>query len=60
MRSACSSVIAEESERLAQIVNDVLLASHLDSGKLHVAIEACDARELAASVIAAARACTAP
>ncbi len=47
-------VIGEESVRLAQIVNDVLLASHLDSGQLATTIEACDAVELARGVIAAA------
>jgi PAS domain S-box-containing protein len=56
MRSRLLGVIGEESERLAQIVNDVLLASHLDSGQLHLAIEACDGVELARSVIAAAEA----
>ena len=35
-------VIAEESERLASIVKDVLIASHLDSGKLRLAIADCD------------------
>jgi PAS domain S-box-containing protein len=49
-------VIGEESERLAQIVNDVLLASHLDSGQLHLSIEACDGVELARSVVEAAQA----
>jgi PAS domain S-box-containing protein len=47
-------VIGEESERLAQIVNDVLLASHLDSGQLQMTIEACDGIELARGVLAAA------
>jgi PAS domain S-box-containing protein len=47
-------VIGEESERLAQIVNDVLLASHLDSGQLQLSIEACDGVELVRRVIAAA------
>jgi PAS domain S-box-containing protein len=49
-------VIGEESERLAQIVNDVLLASHLDSGQLQLSIEACDGVELARGVLAAAEA----
>ncbi len=49
-------VIGEESERLAQIVNDVLLASHLDSGQLHLTIEACDGVELARGVLDAAEA----
>ena len=34
-------VIATESDRLAAIVNDLLLASHLDSGRLPVHIERC-------------------
>jgi PAS domain S-box-containing protein len=53
LREHLLGVIADESERLAQIVNDLLLASHLDSGKLHLSIEACDPRALAASVVEA-------
>jgi PAS domain S-box-containing protein len=48
-------VIVEESSRLADIVNDLLLASQLDAGRLDVHIERCDARLLAESVVAAAR-----
>jgi len=44
-------VVTEESERLAQIVNDLLLASHLDSGRLQVAMRPTDVRELAVAVI---------
>jgi PAS domain S-box-containing protein len=47
-------VIAGESERLARIVNDILLASRLDSGAATVSIEPTDATELARGVIAAA------
>ena len=47
-------VIAGESERLARIVNDILLASRLDSGAATVAIGRADATELARGVIAAA------
>ena len=47
-------MIATESDRLAQIIEDLLLASHLDSGKLHLTIEECDPRELAASALEAA------
>ena len=36
MRARLLEVVAEESDRLAQIVNDVLLASHLDSGQLQL------------------------
>jgi PAS domain S-box-containing protein len=44
-------VIATESDRLAAIVNDLLLASHLDSGRLPVHIERCDPIELATAVV---------
>jgi signal transduction histidine kinase len=48
-------VIFEESSRLADIVNDILLASQLDAGQFVVRIEQCDARSLAESVIEGAR-----
>jgi two-component system phosphate regulon sensor histidine kinase PhoR len=47
-------VIAGESERLARIVNDILLASRLDSGAQTVSIGRTDATELARAVLAAA------
>jgi PAS domain S-box-containing protein len=50
------SVIAGESERLARIVNDILLASRLDSGAATVEIGRTDASELARGVLAAAAA----
>jgi PAS domain S-box-containing protein len=53
-------VIAAESDRLAAIVEDLLLASHLDSGKLQLMIEECDPRELAAGVVEAAEAYVPP
>jgi PAS domain S-box-containing protein len=56
MRSQLLGVIAEESDRLGEIVNDLLLASHLDSGRLEAATESCDGAELANSVVHAARA----
>ena len=55
LRDQLLRVIAEESDRLAQIVNDLLIASHLDSGRMPVKIESCDARELAQSVVDSAR-----
>ncbi len=55
MRDQLLGVIAEESDRLAQIVNDLLLASHLDSGRLHVSTQRCDGRALAEQVVDAAR-----
>jgi PAS domain S-box-containing protein len=48
-------IIVEESARLADIVNDLLLASQLDADRLEVQIEQCDARALAESVVLAAR-----
>ena len=47
-------VISGESERLARIVNDILLASRLDSGAEEVLISRTDATEIARSVLAAA------
>ena len=47
--------IHEESSRLAEIVNDLLLASQLDAGSLTVNIEHCDGAELARGVVEAAR-----
>ena len=54
-RQELLGVIATESDRLAAIVNDLLLASHLDSGRLPVHIERCDPRELATAVVESAR-----
>jgi PAS domain S-box-containing protein len=47
-------VIGGESERLARIVNDILLASRLDSGAETVSIMRTDATALARAVLAAA------
>jgi len=47
-------IIHEESSRLADIVNDLLLASQLDSGSLVVNIKRCDAAGLARGVVDAA------
>ncbi|HEV7134418.1 MAG TPA: ATP-binding protein [Gaiellaceae bacterium] len=48
-------IVAEESGRLSEIVDDLLVASQLDSGKLRVHIEHCDPREIAQAEIDAAR-----
>ena len=48
-------VIANESERLARTINDVLWASRLDSGQLQVSIESCDPARLVEGVVSAAR-----
>jgi PAS domain S-box-containing protein len=55
MRSKLLEVVADESDRLANIVNDVLLASHLDSGRLNLKIETVDAAKLTESVLEATR-----
>jgi PAS domain S-box-containing protein len=54
LRNKLLDVIAEESDRLANIVNDLLLASQLDSGKVKANIERCDPRVIAKAVIDAA------
>jgi PAS domain S-box-containing protein len=56
LRERLLQIVVEESDRLGNIVNDLLLASQLDRGNLHVAIEACDAGSLAEGVVDAARA----
>jgi signal transduction histidine kinase len=55
MSSKLLGVIVEESGRLADIVNELLVASQLDAGRLDVNIERCDARSLVESVLDAAR-----
>jgi signal transduction histidine kinase len=54
LHSKLLEVIVEESSRLADIVNDLLLASQLDAGRLDVHIGRCDARALARVVVDAA------
>jgi signal transduction histidine kinase/GAF domain-containing protein len=54
-REGLLDVIAGESERLARIVNDILWASRLESGTLHIAVESCDPRKLASTVVEATR-----
>src|SRR6478736_3566839 len=55
MQTKLLEVIVEESSRLADIVNELLLASQLDADRLEVHIEHCDAHTLAESVLEAAR-----
>lgn len=55
-RDGMLGVVAGESERLARIVNDILLASRLDSGATDVSIGRADAAELVRMVAAAASA----
>jgi PAS domain S-box-containing protein len=53
LRTHLLGVIADEAERLSAIIEELLLASHLDSGRLQLAIEECDPRALVGSVIEA-------
>ena len=48
-------MIAAESERLATIVNDILLASSLDANTIEIATDRCDGAELLESVVESAR-----
>jgi PAS domain S-box-containing protein len=45
------AIIASESERLARVVDDILVASHLDSGRLKFGSATVDVRALAADVV---------
>jgi PAS domain S-box-containing protein len=54
-RTGLLEVIANESDRLARIVNDILWASRLESGGMQPMIETCDGVELARGVLDAAR-----
>jgi signal transduction histidine kinase len=55
-RDAMLDLIFHQSDRLARIVNDVLWASQLESGRLGTTIEKCDGVELADEVLVEARA----
>jgi PAS domain S-box-containing protein len=46
------AMIASESERLARVVDDILVASHLDSGRLRFASAPVDVRALVSDVVA--------
>jgi signal transduction histidine kinase len=49
------SLIADESERLGRIVNEILLANQLDAGRLDLDLEPFDARDLVERVVDATR-----
>jgi PAS domain S-box-containing protein len=55
-RERLVSIIANEADRLARIVDDILWASQLESGRLQFGIESCDAGAVAAEVVEAAKA----
>jgi two-component system, OmpR family, phosphate regulon sensor histidine kinase PhoR len=48
-------MIVEESDRLARIVDQILLASRIEAGELDVVAAPCDAREIVGSVLDTAR-----
>jgi PAS domain S-box-containing protein len=54
------SLIADESERLGRIVNEILLANQLDAGRLDIQFEPFDATELVERVVEATRAYAPP
>jgi len=54
-REAFLEMIADESERLARIVDGILMASRLDADEVALETEQCDAEQLAESVLEAAR-----
>jgi PAS domain S-box-containing protein len=54
-RDRLLEIVEHESGRLAEIVNDLLLASHLDSGRLQLAIVTVDPKAITTSVVEAAR-----
>jgi signal transduction histidine kinase len=55
-RERLLEVVSSESDRLARIVNDILWASRLESGRMSIAIERCDAGALATEVVDVLRA----
>ena len=57
LRRRLLSVISDQSERLAHLVNDILLTSQVESGRLVLASEQVDVSELARRAIEAGRAC---
>src|SRR5215211_3954537 len=54
-RKKLFAVMSDQSERLAHVVNDILLASQVDSGRLALESEQVDLADVARRVIAAAR-----
>ncbi len=50
-RDRLLEVVSSEADRLARIVNDILWASRLESGRMSIAIERCDAAAIADEVV---------
>ena len=55
-RDRLLEVVSSEADRLARIVNDILWASRLESGRMSIAIERCDAAAIANEVLDVLRA----
>jgi PAS domain S-box-containing protein len=55
-RDRLLEVVSSEADRLARIVNDILWASRLESGRMSIAIERCDAAAIATEVVDVLRA----
>jgi PAS domain S-box-containing protein len=50
-RDKLLEVVSSEADRLARIVNDILWASRLESGRMSIAIERCDAAAITTEVV---------
>jgi PAS domain S-box-containing protein len=50
-RDRLLEVVSSEADRLARIVNDILWASRLESGRMSIAIERCDAAAITTEVV---------
>jgi PAS domain S-box-containing protein len=50
-RDRLLEVVSSEADRLARIVNDILWASRLESGRMSIAIERCDAGAITTEVL---------
>jgi PAS domain S-box-containing protein len=55
LRENLLAVIADEAERLARIVNDILWTSRIETDAVQITIESCDPAELVRGVVQAAR-----
>jgi PAS domain S-box-containing protein len=55
-RDRLLEVVSSEADRLARIVNDILWASRLESGRMSIAIERCDAAAITTEVVDVLRA----
>ncbi len=59
-RQSFVEMIVAEAERLSRIVDDILLASRIEAGRVDVALERCRAQDLAQSVLESSRVAAPP